>query len=425
MNSATARRLSACAGIAIGSFYALALTGSAIAGPYAYVPVASNYTVSVIDTATNTVVHDVPAGEGPIGVAVSPDGLRVYVASQNAHSMIVIDALTDAVVGTLALASDPFGLAVTPDGSQIYVTLSGIDAIAIVDAQSFTVVDTVEVGMTPRAIAFTPDGSKAYVANQYGGSVSVIDTQDNSAPRTLQTGGFALATAVNPAGTRVYVAVSGAGAAGGLFEVDTATDAIITSIPVGEARGVAVAPDGRVYVSHDDSVSIVNPGTNTVATTIPTGETAYGVSISRDGARAYVVNTNGHSVSVIDTALGSVAATIPLTGGAFSLGNFVGPPIMPHPPALLAASGRHHAIQLDFDAPRDGGSSIIEYTATCGAFSATGAASPLIVAGLNNGTTYSCSVAARNAIGVGPLSNARDAIAGVADAIFIDDFQAP
>jgi len=425
MNSATARRLSACAGIAIGALSALAPTEYAIAGPYAYVPVASSYTVSVIDTATNTVVHGVPAGEGPIGVAVSPDGLRVYVASQNAHSMIVIDALTDAVVGTLALASDPFGLAVTPDGSQIYVTLSGIDAIAVVDAQSFTVVDTIDVGMTPRAIAFTSDGGKAYVANQNGGSVSVIDTQDNSVTRALPVGGFALATAVNPAGTRAYVAVSGAGAASGLIVVNTATDAIVASIPVGEARGVAVAPDGRIYVTHDDSVSIVDPETNAVVTTVPTGETAYGVSVSRDGARAYVVNTNGHSVSVIDTALGSVIATIPLAGGAFSLGNFVGPPIMPHPPALRAASGRHRAIQLDFDAPRDGGSSIIDYTATCGAFSVTGTASPLMVAGLNNGTTYTCSVVARNAIGVGPSSRALNAIAGVADAIFIDDFEAP
>lgn len=425
MNFVTARRLFAGAGIAVCSLSALAPTGFAVAGPYAYVPVASSYTVSVIDTATNTVVHGVPAGEGPIGVAVSPDGLRVYVASQNAHSMIVIDALTDAVIGTLALASDPFGLAVTPDGSQIYVTLSGIDAIAIVDAQSFAVVDTIDVGITPRAIAFTPDGGKAYIANQNGWSVSVVDTQENSVIQTLPAGGFALASAVNPAGTHAYIAVSGAGTAAGLIVIDTATDAIVTSIPVGEARGVAVAPDGRVYVSHDNSVSVVNPETNTVATTLPTGETAYGVSISRDGAHAYVVNTNGHSVSVIDTALGSVVATIPLAGGAFSLGNFVGPPIMPHPPALLAATGRHRAIQLDFEAPRDGGSPIIEYTATCGATSVTGAASPLIVAGLNNGTTYSCSVAARNAIGVGPLSSALNAIAGVADAIFVDDFEAP
>ncbi len=425
MKPVHAHRRPARAGIALCWSFALVPATLAIAGPYAYVPVASSYTVSVIDTATNAVIDGIPAGEGPIGVAVSPDGLLIYVASQNAHSMIAIDALTDTVIGTLALASDPFGLAVTPDGSQIYVALSGIDAIAVVDAQSLTVLDTIEVGMTPRAVAFTPDGGKAYVANQNGASVSVIDTQDdNTVIRHVPAGGFALGAAVNPAGDRAYVATSGAGSGSGLVVIDTATDAIVTTITVGEARGVAVAPDGRVYVSHDDSVSIVDPATNTVATTVPTGQTAYGVSLSRDGARAYVVNTNGASVSVIDTASAAVISTIPLAGGAFSLGNFVGPPIMPHAP-VLAASGRQQAIRLTFDAPRDGGSAILDYTATCGTASVTGTASPLTIGGLSNGVTHACSVVARNAIGTGPASNVVQATAGVADAIFIDGFDAP
>ena len=37
-------------------------------------------TVSVIDTATNTVTATVPVGSYPIGVAVTPDGTKVYVA---------------------------------------------------------------------------------------------------------------------------------------------------------------------------------------------------------------------------------------------------------------------------------------------------------------------------------------------------------
>ena len=41
--------------------------------------------VSVIDTATNTVTDTIPVGvassSGPIGVAVTPDGSKVYVAN--------------------------------------------------------------------------------------------------------------------------------------------------------------------------------------------------------------------------------------------------------------------------------------------------------------------------------------------------------
>ncbi|MGQ4380536.1 YncE family protein, partial [Streptomyces sp. SAS_267] len=40
-------------------------------GTYAYVANFNANTVSVINTATNTVVGSVPVGDGPIGVAVS------------------------------------------------------------------------------------------------------------------------------------------------------------------------------------------------------------------------------------------------------------------------------------------------------------------------------------------------------------------
>ena len=42
----------------------------------------SSNTVSVIDTASNTVVTTVPVGTSPHGVAVTPDGKHVYVANR-------------------------------------------------------------------------------------------------------------------------------------------------------------------------------------------------------------------------------------------------------------------------------------------------------------------------------------------------------
>ena len=39
--------------------------------------------MSVIDTATNTVIGDpIPVGDGPYGVAVTPDGTRAYVTNR-------------------------------------------------------------------------------------------------------------------------------------------------------------------------------------------------------------------------------------------------------------------------------------------------------------------------------------------------------
>jgi large repetitive protein len=54
----------------------------------------------------------------------------------------------------------------------------------------------------------------------------------------------------------------------------------------------------------------------------------------------------------------------------------------------------------------DGGSAITSYTVTCSpSGSASAASSPITITGLTNGTTYTCSVTATNAIGTGPASS--------------------
>jgi hypothetical protein len=78
----------------------------------------------------------------------------------------------------------------------------------------------------------------------------------------------------------------------------------------------------------------------------------------------------------------------------------------PQPPVLINAQPGDGSATLTFTAPSDtGGSAILDYTATCGSQSTTGAASPLLVSGLSNGLQVSCSVVARNAIGSSPASN--------------------
>ena len=67
-------------------------------------------TVSVIDTATNTVVTTVPVGDRPQGVAVNPAGTRVYVANNYANSVSVIDTATNTVVATVPVGDNPQGL---------------------------------------------------------------------------------------------------------------------------------------------------------------------------------------------------------------------------------------------------------------------------------------------------------------------------
>src|SRR3990172_2459907 len=91
------------------------------AAPFAYITNSNSNNVSVIDTATNTVVATVVAGSGPNGVAVNPAGTRTYVTNGSVNNVSVIDTATNTVVATVAVGSQPNGVAVNPAGTRAYV----------------------------------------------------------------------------------------------------------------------------------------------------------------------------------------------------------------------------------------------------------------------------------------------------------------
>src|SRR3974390_2586226 len=122
--------------------------------------------VTVIDTATNKVVTTIEVGLAPSGVAVAPDGSKVYVANEAVKGTVsVIDAATNAVSATVAVGNNPVGVAVKPDGSKVYVANRGSRTVSVIATATNTVVATVDVGLAPFGVAVTPDGSKVYVTN--------------------------------------------------------------------------------------------------------------------------------------------------------------------------------------------------------------------------------------------------------------------
>ncbi|RPJ72889.1 MAG: YncE family protein, partial [Alphaproteobacteria bacterium] len=103
------------------------------AAPFAYITNSGNNTVSVIDTATDTVTATVPVGTNPFGVAVSPDGSKVYVANSGSDpsyegTVSVINTTTNTVTATVNnVGTNPVGVSVVPDGTKVYVANSGSD----------------------------------------------------------------------------------------------------------------------------------------------------------------------------------------------------------------------------------------------------------------------------------------------------------
>ncbi len=72
-------------------------------GAFAYVTHFDSGTVSVIETASNTVVATVPVGVGPRGVAITPDGAFAYVTNFASGTVSVIATASNTVVATVDL----------------------------------------------------------------------------------------------------------------------------------------------------------------------------------------------------------------------------------------------------------------------------------------------------------------------------------
>jgi YVTN family beta-propeller protein len=171
-------------------------------------------TVSVLDTASNAVIATINtgttstgAGSLPSGVAVSPDGSKVYVALYATAAVAVIDTATNTIVATIPITGaqyqlTPYMVAVTPDGARVYVTILNGTFVPVIDTATNTVIANVTVGVDPLGVDVTPDGKRVYVANVFGsctpncappGSVSVIDTATNRVTDTIAVGGQPLA----------------------------------------------------------------------------------------------------------------------------------------------------------------------------------------------------------------------------------------
>ncbi len=68
----------------------------------------------MIATATNRVVKTITVGTDPVGVAVTPDGKHVYVASSGSNTVAVIATATNTVVKTVTVGDNPGGIAIMP-----------------------------------------------------------------------------------------------------------------------------------------------------------------------------------------------------------------------------------------------------------------------------------------------------------------------
>jgi YVTN family beta-propeller protein len=165
----------------------------------------SGTTVSVVDLTTDAVSTTITVGQGPAGAAVTPDGIKVYIANRTTGTVSVISTATDTVIGTIVAPA--VEVEVTPDGTKAYVTGSN----SIINTSTDTIIDTVSV--LGSEFAFTPDGTRIYGALYGDNETTVIDATTNTLITTVAVGstpnGVAVATTVSNGPSTVLAPVEG------------------------------------------------------------------------------------------------------------------------------------------------------------------------------------------------------------------------
>ena len=206
---------------------------------------------------------------------------------------------------------------------------------------------------------------------------------------------------------------------GGTLRDAVGNDAALSPVTVGHPAGLLVNSD--VTPNAFSFAAATGQALSTVVTsnTVTIGGVDLPVAIGVSGG-AYSIGCtatfttaagtvgNGDTVCVQHTTSSALGATVTttLTVGSFSA-SFSSTTVGASPPSaptITSATPGNAQATLAFTTPANGGSPITGYTATCGAFSAAGAGSPITVTGLTNGTTYSCTVIATNIAGNSPAA---------------------
>ncbi len=248
----------------------------------AVVSIGSN-AVSFIDTATNSVRHTTYVGRSPHEAFFRPDGREVWVSVRGEDYIAVLDGTTYKETGRIPVPNGPGMTIFSPDGKYGYVCSSFSPETVVIDTTSKQIVGRVkqESPFCPD-IAATPDGKQVWLTLKDIGKVMVFNAKPPFAVlKSFATG--AITNHVNIAKTPAWP----------VRLCDGRHRKCREGVPhrrfhpgrdgpgwSAAARAMALGDGSRIYVGLEnaDAVAAIDTATNKVIATIPIGQGPQGVA---------------------------------------------------------------------------------------------------------------------------------------------------
>jgi YVTN family beta-propeller protein len=298
-------------------------------GSYAFV---SSSTARVIDIASQSVVLALSGGwsEEAATSPVEPCAASLRTIQGDHVNLYDIDGGSGFFEGTVLTGEPPEGdaprsLAISGDGGTVVSANHLSYNISIIDTATGALTAYVPTGELPGGIALSADGTTAVTANYESDTVSVIDMTTQPSVAELSRPSFPAEVRISPDGGTAYVSNIAGTDQITFIELDGASSHVTGSLLAGQmgsiaisynvTSGIELSSDGSVLaacISFDDELVLIDTALQTEVRRLAVGDYPLRVSFSPDGARAYVANYFGDSVSVVAVqgGLSFVLATV-------------------------------------------------------------------------------------------------------------------
>ncbi len=152
--------------------------------------------VHVIDTASAKVLKNVKVGKRPRRMAITADGRELWVTNELDASVSIVGTADHTVLATLKFevkgvrAEDitPVGIQMSRDGKRAFVALGRANHVAFVDVPSRKVTGLVLVGKRAWNVTLDKAEARLYVVNGLSDDVTVVDVPAAKAIKSIPVG---------------------------------------------------------------------------------------------------------------------------------------------------------------------------------------------------------------------------------------------
>jgi PQQ-dependent catabolism-associated beta-propeller protein len=158
-------------------------------GRWVYVTAETSNTITVIDAQKERVVANILVDPRPRFAVFTRDSKHAWVSAEIGGTVSRIDVQRHRVVTKIKLGKldKPVGLVLSPDETRLYVATGRGNGVVVVDTVAMKPIAWIPAGERVWGLAGTADGKKVYAAGSLSNSISVIDTATNKVVRTIKT----------------------------------------------------------------------------------------------------------------------------------------------------------------------------------------------------------------------------------------------